>query len=168
MLEKLDHMKLKKRLNYGYSVVIRLMIISGILSIIGFASSYRGFVRYTNNLQTSVDVVNMCRIDVNIAARDLREMILDNNASNYSKYRTMIESQINAIGTELERLGAVSKMNASLFQELDATLTNWGKIAYDIMNEIETGNIEEARASLFADCVTALNKVDTISDRLSE
>ena len=168
MLQKLDHMKLKKRLIYGYAVVIRLMIISGILSIIGFASSYRGFVKYTNDLQTSVDVVNMCRIDVNIAARDLWEMLLDSDAANYSKYRTMIQSQIEAIGSELDRLGAVSKIDTALFQELDTTLMNWGEVAYDIMKLIDEGKIEEARASIFSDCVPALNQVDTLSGRLSE
>ena len=162
MLQKLDHMKLKKRLIYGYAVVIRLMIISGILSIIGFASSYRGFVKYTNDLQTSVDVVNMCRIDVNIAARDLWEMLLDSDAANYSKYRTMIQSQIEAIGSELDRLGAVSKIDTALFQELDTTLMNWGEVAYDIMKLIDEGKIEEARASIFSDCVPALNQVDTL------
>ena len=59
----------------------------------------------------------------------------------------MIQSQIEAIGSELDRLGAVSKIDTALFQELDTTLMNWGEVAYDIMKLIDEGKLGEQRKS---------------------
>ena len=40
MLKKLERMKMQKKLNAGYAVVIALMIFSGLISITGLSSLY--------------------------------------------------------------------------------------------------------------------------------
>lgn len=46
MLERLNHMKMKNKLNFGYRVVIGLMIISAIFSMIGMGIIYGSLQNY--------------------------------------------------------------------------------------------------------------------------
>ncbi len=57
MFKKLQKMKLKKRLNIGYMVVIILMIVSGLFSMIGLGildKSLNDFVNGSNRADTAV------------------------------------------------------------------------------------------------------------------
>ena len=50
MKEKLKKMKLSKRLNYGYAVVIAIMVLSGIMSIIGLGVIFGNFKSYVSTV----------------------------------------------------------------------------------------------------------------------
>ena len=79
--KKLEQLNLKKRLNAGYFFVIALMILSGIISIACFSTLYTNLNHYIHGAQTADTAVKMCRIDVNIAARNIREMALNDDTS---------------------------------------------------------------------------------------
>ena len=53
MLKKLENAKMKKKLNYTYTIVIRLMIFSGFLSILGLSISYGNLSSYINGAQAA-------------------------------------------------------------------------------------------------------------------
>ena len=66
MLERLNHMKMKNKLNFGYRVVIGLMIISAIFSMIGMGIIYGSLQNYANGAQRADTAVRNCRININI------------------------------------------------------------------------------------------------------
>ena len=71
MFKKIDNMKLAKKLSFGYIVVVVLMVLSFLLSMTGLAvlnNSLNDFVNGSNLADTAVKI---CRIDVNIAARNM-------------------------------------------------------------------------------------------------
>ena len=73
MRERLNQMKMKDKLNFGYSIVIIMMVVLGILSMVGLAVLYGNFNSYISGVQKADTAVKMCRIDVNVAARLVRE-----------------------------------------------------------------------------------------------
>ena len=166
MLDRLKKMKLGKRLHYGYRVVIAIMLVSGVLSIIGFGIVFSRFNSYISTVNAADTAAKQSIIDINIAARNIREMAMNNDSSTYSNYRTVVEENISDIGTQLSTLKATGVLEQSVYNEYADTLTSWGDVAYSIMNEIENGNKENAQHMILEQCAPALNGVLDLSNQI--
>lgn len=166
MLNKLSGMKMKQRLNFGYRVVIILMIISGIFSMIGLGTLYVNLNNYVNGSQRADTAVKVCRIDVNVAARNIREMVLNDDKSTYDTYKQTVEDNLNEIGTELEAMEATGLIDEELYNRYADALTDWGGIGYKIIAEVEAGNDEAAKEMILTQCAPALDEVVTISKEI--
>ena len=79
MKKKLEDMHLQERINYGYRKVIIMMLVSGLFSIIVIGVLFANMFNYAENVSAADKAVKMCRINVNAAARNIREMALDDN-----------------------------------------------------------------------------------------
>lgn len=166
MFKKLDGMNLKKKLSFGYRIVIGLMILSGILSMIGLGILYSNFRDYTNETQRADTAVKQCIVDVNIAARNIREMALNADTASYSGYKAVVDEMTNAIGVELEALKETGIVDTALCRQYEEALQSWGEIGYDIMAEIEAGNSEAAANKILNSCAPALDEVMEISEKI--
>lgn len=166
MLKKLNGMKMKQRLNFGYRVVIVLMIVSGICSMISLGTLYANLNNYVNGSQRADTAVKVCRINVNVAARNIREMALNDDKSTYDTYKKTVEDNITEIGTELEAMEATGLIDDELFQRYSDALTDWGGIGYKIMAEVEAGKDESAKEMILTECAPALDNVVSISKEI--
>lgn len=166
MIQKLYGMKIKKRLNFGYVVVIILMVLSGIFSIISLGvlkGSLDDFVNGSNRADTAV---KMCRIEINIAARSIREMALNDDTDTYADYRQKVKECLDEIGTELEALQGTGLISQELFSKYENALTAWGAVGYEIMDKLEVGDDEGAVAQILTECAPALDDVIVISKEI--
>lgn len=77
MKKKLENMHLGERINYGYRMVITMMLISGLLSIAVIGVLFFNMLNYVNKVNAADQAVKTCRINVNAAARNVREMALN-------------------------------------------------------------------------------------------
>lgn len=168
MQKKLERMKLKKKIEFGYAVVIGMMILSGLFSILSIGLLYGKFNSYIDGAQRADTAVKICRIDVNIAARNIREMALNDDTSTYSSYRTTVEEKLTEVGTELQALKETGVIDEALYQEYVAALNDWGTIGYSIIEEIEAGNQAEAEKKILTECAPALDDVLVIGQKLDE
>lgn len=168
MFKKLQARKLKKRLNFGYTVVIILMIISGLFSIIALGvldKSLNDFVNGSNRADTAV---KMIRIDVNIAARNVREMAMNPDTGSYAGYKAKVDEKIADIEEELEAMKKTGLVDAQLEQSYEDALHSWEKIGYEIIALIEADDIEGAQAQILAACAPALDEVIAISQKIDQ
>ena len=111
---KIENMQLRERIGYGYKKVIIMMLISGILSIAAIGMLLASLVHYVNKINTSDIAVKMCRVDVNAAARNVREMALKDDTSSYNSYEQTIANSLDDIDSQLKIIkssGIVSKKN---------------------------------------------------------
>lgn len=166
MLDRLKKMKLGKRLHYGYRVVIAIMVVSGLLSIAGFAIVFSGFRNYISTISAADTAAKQSIIDINIAARNIREMAMNSDSSTYSSYRTVVEENINDIGTQLSIMDDAGVLDETVYNQYADTLTSWGDVAYSIMKEIENGNKDNAQHMILEQCAPALNGVIDLSDQI--
>ena len=170
---KLENMRLQERINYGYRKVILMMLISGLLSIVIIGVLFANMLNYINNVTVADQSVKICRINVNAAARNIREMALNDDASTYDSYEETVNRLLTEVDTSMEALKDTGIVPDSNYEEYATALSKWGNVGYSIMEEIKNGNKEQAVNEIFDDCVPALNnlvqlaiKLDGITDEV--
>lgn len=168
MKKKLENMHLQERINYGYRKVIIMMLISGLVSIIVIGVLFSNMLYYINNVTVADQAVKNCRKNVNAAARNIREMALDNDASAYDGYEQTVKKLLAEVDSELKKLEKTGVVPESDYKEYSAALSEWGNIGYTIMEEIKSGDKEKAVNEIFNNCTPALNKAVDVAIGLDE
>lgn len=164
----LENLHLKERINYGYRKVIIMMLVSGLLSIVVIGILFFNMKRYIQNVTVADQAVKTCRINVNAAARNIREMALNNDASSYDNYEQTVETLLAEVDTQLNNLKKSGVVPDADYEEYSSALADWGNIGYSIMEKIKSGDKDKAVNSILNDCTPALNKAVEIAIRLDE
>ncbi len=164
----LEKMHLKERINYGYRKVIKMMLISGALSVVIIGVLFANMLNYVERVQQADTAVKICRLNVNSAARNIREMALNSDKSTYDSYEQNVEEQLAEVDTELKALKGTGTVSAELYQEYSDSMTEWGNIGYSIMEQIKSGKIDEATAAIINECTPALDKTVEIGKKLDD
>lgn len=163
MKTKLENMHLKERISYGYRKVIIMMLVSGLLSIAVIVVLFANMMNYVYRVNAADQAVKICRMDVNAAARNIREMALNEDASTYENYEQTVEKLLAEVNSQLEIMKQTGVVPDELYTEYSSALNDWGNIGYSIMNEIKEGNRDEAIEDILNECTPALNKsVETV------
>lgn len=168
MKKNLENLHLKERINYGYRKVIIMMLVSGLFSIVVIGMLFANTMHYVQNVTVADRAVKTCRINVNAAARNIREMALENDASSYDGYEQTVERLLAEVNTQLKNLKKSGVVPDADYEEYASALTDWGNIGYSIMKEIKSGDKDKAVDSILNDCTPALNKAVKIATRLDE
>ena len=165
MLKKLENMKMQKKLNFGYAVVIGLMIFSGLVSIVGLSSLYYELQSYSK-AQTADTAVKVCRINVNVAARNILQMALDEDESTYSGYKEIVEERLSELEPQVVTLKTTDVISNELSGQYANALNEWGPIGYHIIELVQEGKKEEAVSQVFTESAAALDKLVAISKQI--
>ena len=166
--KKLENLHLKERINYGYRKVIIMMLVSGLLSIVVIGILFSNMKHYVQNVTVADQAVKICRINVNAAARNIREMALNNDASSYDNYEQTVKGMLAEVDTQLNNLKKSGVVPDADYEEYSSALADWGNIGYSIMEKIKSGDKDKAVDSIMNDCTPALNKAVEIAIRLDE
>ena len=174
MKKKLEDMHLKERINYGYRKVIIMMLVSGLFSIIVIGVLFSNMFNYVENVSAADQAVKMCRVNVNAAARNIREMALTNDTSSYTSYEQTVEKLLTDVDSQLQIIKKSGVVSEADYNEYASYLSQWGSIGYSIIENIKTGNKDKATEEILNKCTPALNKVvekaislDDITDKAS-
>ena len=165
---KIENMQLRERIDYGYKKVIIMMLISGILSIAAIGMLFASLVHYVNKINASDIAVKMCRVDINAAARNVREMALNDDISSYDGYEKTIANLLDDVDSQLKiikRSGVVSKKQ---YEEYATALSDWETISSSILNEIRSGQKQKGIDDIHTKCTPALNKLVNLALKLDD
>lgn len=168
MKKKLENMHLTERIDYGYRKVITMMLISGLLSVVIIGILFANMMHYVENVNVADQAVKICRINVNAAARNIREMALNEDTSSYDNYEQTVKRLLSEVDSELQILKKTEVLSDENYEEYATALSDWGKIGYSIIEEIKNGNDENATDAILNNCTPALNKVVEIAIKLDE
>lgn len=168
MKKKLENMHLKERIDYGYRKVITMMLISGLLSVVIIGILFANMMHYVENVNVADQAVKICRINVNAAARNIREMALNEDTSSYDNYEQTVKRLLSEVDSELQILKKTEVLSDENYEEYATALSDWGKIGYSIIEEIKNGNDENVTDAILNNCTPALNKVVEIAIKLDE
>jgi len=168
MKKKLENMHLKERIDYGYRKVITMMLISGLLSVVIIGILFANMMHYVENVNVADQAVKICRINVNAAARNIREMALNEDTSSYDNYEQTVKRLLSEVDSQLQILKKTEVLSDENYEEYATALSDWGKIGYSIIEEIKNGNDENATDAILNNCTPALNKVVEIAIKLDE
>ena len=168
MKKKLENMHLQERINYGYRKVIIMMLVSGLVSIIVIGALFSNMLYYINNVTVADQAVKNCRKNVNAAARNIREMALNNDASSYDGYEQTVKKLLAEVDSELKKLEKTGVVPEADCKEYSTALSEWGNIGYTIIEEIKSGDKEKAVNEILNNCTPALNKAVDVAISLDE
>lgn len=179
MLKKLNNWKLKKKLNFGYNVAIILMVISAVISIIGLAVLYSSMSDFVNKVQKADAAVRMCRLNVNIAARDVREMALYLHLNEQDReslgidvdYRAEVEAIVPELSDELTVLQETGVVDSQQFNTYQTAIEEWATVAYQIIGLLEEGSaesVEQANVMLLTSCSPKLTEVGNLAKAIND
>lgn len=166
--KKLENMHLKERIDYGYRKVITMMLIAGLLSVVIIGVLFANMMHYVEDVNAADQAVKICRINVNAAARNIREMALNEDTSSYDNYEQTVKRLLSEVDSELQILKKTEVLSDENYEEYSSALSDWGEIGYSIMEEIKNGNDENATDAILNDCTPALNKAVEIAIKLGE
>lgn len=166
MRKKFETMNVKQKLNFGYMVVIIFMVISGILSVIGLAILDRGLNNFIDGSNAANTAVKMCRIDINIAARNIREAVLDDDDGHLEEYQQTVEDKLMDVESQLQVIKETGLIEDSLYQRYVDAITVWGTTGYEILEMIESGDRDGATTTILSECSPKLEELVSISEEL--
>ena len=154
------------KMRNGYNKVIKIMIASGILSLIVIVLLLANMLNYVQKVERANRAVKTCIIDVNSAARSIREMALNTDKSSYNTYESDVKDILNNVNSELLILKGLNTVDTDLYNQYAKALNDWGTIGYSIIKEIKAGNSSAATNDILNKCTPALDNVISIGDKL--
>ena len=140
-----ENVSVSKKLYFGYGFVIALMVLIAIMALNAMISLRKNFVDYINGVDKAYNAVESIRLDINIAARNLREMALQNDSESYESYKQTIDEKMENIDEQLKILENSGLIEDELYGKYVNAVNTWKSIGYSIIDEMEDGDIEGAR-----------------------
>ena len=164
----IKNMKIRKSLILGYGVTVVVSVIIIIASIVLMTIQKGQYTSILDNYVGANDIVSDCRINYNIAGRNLRDAVLGGDVANLDNAL----AKVNELKEDLDKLE--SKYPLTDRTELNAfvdTVEAWEVEAEKIVS-VARGNTEESRtqaaALIASDCSPRLQEAATKGDALAE
>lgn len=168
MISKLHQLNLYDKIKYIYATVIKFMILSGIVSIIGLSLLDIRFNSYVKGAQKANNAAKESIIDISSAARNIREMALNDDSSTYENYKNNVKTVLTDSQTQLDIIKNTNIIDDDLYNQYVKALNEWGNIGYDIINQIEKGDLASAKNKIHTVCTPALNNLMSIADKMED
>lgn len=168
MISKLHQLNLHDKIKYIYATVIKFMILSGIVSIIGLSLLDIRFNSYVKGAQKANDAAKESIIDISSAARNIREMALNDDSSTYENYKNNVKAVLTDSQTQLDIIKNTNIIDDDLYNQYVKAFNEWGNIGYDIINQIEKGDLASAKNKIHTVCTPALNNLMSIADKMED
>lgn len=168
MISKLHQLNLHDKIKYIYATVIKFMILSGIVSIIGLSLLDIRFNSYVKGAQKANNAAKESIIDISSAARNIREMALNDDSSTYENYKNNVKTVLTDFQTQLDIIKNTNIIDDDLYNQYVKALNEWGNIGYDIINQIEKGDLASAKNKIHTVCTPALNNLMSIADKMED
>lgn len=165
MFEKL---KLKPYLLSIFSIVI---VLSGILAwtgITGLLNANRDTNLLVSEILAADTAVKNCRIYVNIAARDLREMMWTDHVEDVQKFKDSISNSLTTVDEQVEIFKQTHGTEDGLAQKYESALDEWFNIANNAISSYAAGDIEGAKEIVLHECSPALSNLASISQEIDQ
>lgn len=168
MISKLHQLNLHDKIKYIYATVIKFMILSGIVSIICLSLLDIRFNSYVKGAQKANNAAKESIIDISSAARNIREMALNDDSSTYENYKNNVKTVLTDSQTQLDIIKNTNIIDDDLHNQYVKALNEWGNIGYDIINQIEKGDLASAKNKIHTVCTPALNNLMSIADKMED
>lgn len=168
MISKLHQLNLHDKIKYIYATVIKFMILSGIVSIIGLSLLDIRFNSYVKGAQKANNAAKESIIDISSAACNIREMALNDDSSTYENYKNNVKTVLTDSQTQLDIIKNTNIIDDDLYNQYVKALNEWGNIGYDIINQIEKGDLASAKNKIHTVCTPALNNLMSIADKMED
>ncbi|MDD2973336.1 MAG: HAMP domain-containing methyl-accepting chemotaxis protein [Lachnospiraceae bacterium] len=162
---KLRRMKIKNRIIMGYKWAIGLSIALVLIAVSSLFTNFQNFQKVVKGINVAEIAIKDCRIEANVAGRNIREMVLNTDSSTYADYEATIKQNEEAMLANMELIRSNYTEDAELTDAYAASVTEWIAIGDKILGTIQQGDTELAGQMILKECAPALL---TLADRAKE
>ena len=161
-------LKLKQYLLAAFSIIIVLSIILTLASVTGTLMVRNTMQTFLNNTLGAESAVKNCRISVNVAARDLREMVLVEDQSSYNSLKENVSKNLGTITEQVEVFKEAHGEEDGLAKTYEDAFNQWIEIANRAIAELDEGDKETARQIIINECSPALSNLVSIATQIDQ
>lgn len=163
----LKNMKVKMSLILGLSAAILVSVAIIVASLIIMTNQAQSYQDIINTDIRSSTLVRTCRLEVNIAARCLRDVALDPDSETVGDNTTKMDNALNNLTPYIQELKTLNVLGDSTsIDNYISAVTEWGTVVPVIREKALGGQQEEAISMLQNECTPALAEVDTAAAAL--
>lgn len=159
-------MKLKTYLLGVFSLMIVLTGIITVVGINGLLHTSENTDLLVNQILAADSAVKICRIEANVAARELREMVLTDNLSDRQELKQKINESINTINEQIVIFRKTHGEEDNLADQYEEAFDAWFAIASRVMDEMDHNDKATATQIILEECSPALDNLVTIVSKI--
>ena len=163
-----DKMKLKKYLMLAFSAIISLALIIAFIGTYGLIKTKHNVDSFIDNVVAAKDAEMICRVEANVAARNLREMCFTEDREKFEQLRARAVGSINTIKEQIEVFKKTYGTEDGLADEYEMKFNNWISIASKITEELNNGNTKKAESLIVEECSPVLNDMISTVMKIDE
>ncbi|KIU08344.1 methyl-accepting chemotaxis protein [Clostridium butyricum] len=168
MIKEFKNLRIGSQLKIVTLIIVlftSLIILVGLGSLKILGSEIKNFM---NSTEKADDAIKNIITDTNIGARNLREMLLNDDRGTIPGYEKDIEEKENNIKSYLEVLKLSFKSDSEQMQEYENDIYKWLKIAKSSLDEYKKGDSDKAKDILLTECVPALENLSNLSEKIDK
>ncbi len=168
MLKKLDNMNIRKKLDVGYAIIFILVVIIIFNAVAGMVLSYNNIDTYIRKAQKADTLAKECRLETNIAAKNVLVMAIETDSSARAKNRENINASVQCIEESLAELKSIAVLENELFQKYEENLNRWIEIGETCIAGLEDGRYNEVKATILEQYSEALEVCSATAGEIEE
>lgn len=160
--------KVRTKLIINSGTIIIFSLIITFVAVSSLFSADNNMTDFVDHSYTSDVAVKNCRIETNIAARNLRDMIIDTDPSKLDSRVENINLNIVAIRENIEKLRASYQKDDGLVDKYDSVINSWIEIAERGVSHVKSGDYTSAKKLVVNECDPALQAAIGVAKELDD
>jgi len=164
----LKNMKIKTSLllGFGFTIVVSVIIVACTLLMMN--SQRSTFTSVIDNEIEAVETIKDIRVDLNVAARDLRSILILTDNSRNAELQTSVQQYLSSLEKDLGELKAIYPLKDNRENALYDAAETWIATTKNILSSAMAGRTEEAIRQLQNEGVNQLNAMTSIAIEMEE
>lgn len=163
-----NNLKVKKKLLVGYGIVLIMTVLIAVFSMFQLKMANEDLENFMAGSVKADDLIKENRIATNIAARYLRDMVIEKDDSNYAEKTSKVQENIATIKNNFETLQSMDVLDQDALDEYQSAMEGWFDIGDKVLSLLNENKREEAQEVVLEECTPALNKAIELVKPLNE
>lgn len=167
-MKKLKDMKVKKAMLLGYGIAIVVSLILIITSLVMLNRQQSHFEGVIDSEVAANETATAIRLDMNIAARNVREIVMFPETQTSQQLRGRIDEVMESGKAKIETLQKLDPLKDGTVEEYVNATNDWIAIAEEIVALWDKGKNDEAEVMIRDVCSPALNNMAEYGQKLDD
>lgn len=163
-----NNLKVKKKLLVGYGIVLIMTVLIAVFSMFQLKMANEDLENFMAGSVKADDLIKENQIATNIAARYLRDMVIEKDDSAYADKTAKVQENIATIKNNFETLQSMDVLDQDALNEYQNAMEGWFDIGDKVLSLLNENKREEAQEVVLEECTPALNKAVELVKPLKE
>lgn len=153
-----NNLKVKKKLLVGYGIVLIMTVLIAVFSMFQLKKTNENLENFMVGSLKADDLIKDNRIESNVAARYLRDMVIEKDDSDYAEKTAKVQENIATIKNNFETLQSMDVLDQDALNEYQNAMEGWFDIGDKVLSLLNENKREEAQEVVLEECTPALDK----------